>query len=51
MPLGCSALRVVGDDREFAFDSGVPDVVRIPYDQQISPGNDCLGIGGPSGAP
>lgn len=51
VPLGCSTLRVVGDDREFALESGGPDVVRIAFDQQISPDNDCLGIGGPSGGP
>jgi hypothetical protein len=51
VPLGCSPIRVVGEKEEYALDSGGPDVVRIAYDQQISPENNCLGIGGPSGGP
>lgn len=51
VPLGCSPVRVAGGYEEYALDSGGPDVIRIAYDQQISPDNQCLGIGGPSGGP
>lgn len=51
VPLGCAPLHVVGSKQEYALDAGGPDVVRIAYDQQISPENMCLGIGGPSGGP
>ena len=51
MPLGCAPIRAPGAYDEYALDSGAADIVRIAYDQQISPDNQCLGIGGPSGAP
>lgn len=51
VPLGCAPIKAPGGYDEYALDSGGPDVVRIAYDQQISPDNQCLGIGGPSGGP
>lgn len=51
VPLGCSPIRAPGGYEEYAVDAGGADVVRIAYDQQISPENKCLGIGGPSGGP
>lgn len=51
VPLGCTPIRVAGGAREFTPRDGGPDVVRIAYDQQITPANQCMGIGGPSGGP
>jgi hypothetical protein len=51
VPLGCAPIRAPGAYDEYALDSGGADIVRIAYDQQIAPDNQCLGIGGPSGGP
>lgn len=51
VPLGCSPLGVIGAPERYGFPSGTADTLRIAYDQQITPENHCLGIGGPSGGP
>lgn len=52
VPLGCSPLGVVDAPERYANFYGTgTDVIRIAYDQQISPDTQCMGIGGPSGGP